>query len=160
MADSLIPLIGNYGSASDPSSGIREITSSDTVNNVDAKSSRAMFVDCGLVYLDKGASGTTTQTLDYTAGSHQRVQATGNFTIATSNWPPSGNLGEMLLELVADGTGRTITWPTINWVKSDGSTTTTFASNGVTLQTANNAIDFVVLWSRDAGATIYGKVIR
>lgn len=123
----------------------------------DQQLSRAMLKDCGLVYVDKGNSSTTTQTLDFTAGSHQKITATGNHTIATSNWPPSGNLGEMLLELV-NGAAFTITWPTINWVKSDGSFTTTFSENGVTLQSSGT--DFIVLWSRDAGTTIYGKVIR
>jgi hypothetical protein len=135
-------------------SGLARQTGDDSVLT------RQMLKDCGAVYLDKGASGTTTQDLAYTGGSHQRIQATGAFTITTSAWPPSGNLGELLLELAADGTPRAITWPTINWVKSDGTTTTTFSSNGVTLQTANNAIDWVFLWTRDAGTTIYGKVMR
>ncbi len=135
-------------------------TLSGTVTGGDGLLTRVMLQDTGWDFHDLGDSGTATQTLDYTNGSHQRIRATGNFTIATSLWPPSGNLGELLLELVADGTGRTIVWPTINWVKSDGSTTTTFSSNGVTLQTANNAIDWVFLWTRDAGTTIYGKVVR
>jgi hypothetical protein len=119
--------------------------------------SRGMLKDMGNVYADKGNSGTTTQTLDYTAGSHQKITATGNHTIATSNWPPSGNLGELLLELV-NGGAYTITWPTVNWIKSDGSTTTTFSSNGVTLQSSGT--DWVYLWSRDGGTTIYGKIVR
>lgn len=128
-----------------------------TATGSDGVVSRWMSRDCGLVFVDKGNSGTTTQTLDYTAGSHQKITATGNHTIATSNWPPSGNLGEMLLELT-NGAAYTLTWPTINWVKSDGTVTTSFASNGVTLQSSGT--DFIVLWSRDAGTTIYGKVIR
>lgn len=114
----------------------------------------------GIPVYNHGNSGTTTQDLTYTLGGVHRIKATGNFTITTSAWPVTGNLGELLLQLVADGTGRTITWPTINWVKADGSFTTTFASNGVTLQTANDTIDFVFLWSFDAGTTIYGKILR
>jgi hypothetical protein len=113
-----------------------------------------------VAFLDKGDSGTTTQNLAYTAAEHQRIRATGNFTITTSGWPVSGLLGEILLELVGDGTGRTITWPTINWIKSDGTLTTTFGLNGVTLVTANNAPNFCLLWTRDAGTTIYGKWMR
>ncbi|MHB8808970.1 MAG: hypothetical protein ACYC9M_03015 [Desulfobulbaceae bacterium] len=123
----------------------------------DQQASQAMLKDCGVVFLDKGPSGTATQTLDYTSGSHQKITATGAHTIATSNWPPSGNLGELLLELV-NGGAYTITWPTVNWIKTDGTTTTTFSANGVTLQASGT--DFIVLWSRDGGATIYGKVIR
>lgn len=123
--------------------------------------SRALFKDCGYPVVDKGNSGTAAQAFDYTEGNVQRVKATGNFTLSLTNWPPTGNLGEMLIKLVADGTLRTITWSTpITWVKSDGSFTTTFSANGVTLQSANDAIDFVYLWTDDAGATVYGKITR
>lgn len=108
-------------------------------------------------FFDKGNSGTTTQTLDYSVGQHQRIAVTGAHTIATSTWPTTGKLGTLLLELV-NGAAFTVTWPTINWVKSDGSFTTTFSSNGITLQTSGT--DFILLWSRNAGSTIYGKVVR
>lgn len=114
---------------------------------------RAMIKDSGYVYYNSN----TTNSLDYTNGSHQRWAPSGTVTLSISNWPPSGNLGELLIEGVNLG-AATITWPTINWIKSDGTTTTTFSSNGVTLQ--SSGIDWVVLWTRDAGTTIYGKIIR
>lgn len=149
----------------DNTSNVTERAAAATLTNktltaptlADSQLIRAMLIDCGATFLDKGNSGTTTQTLDYTAGSHQRITVTGAHSIATSNWPPTGNLGELLLELT-NGAAHVVTWPTINWVKSDGSTTTTFASNGVTLQ--SSGIDWVLLWSRDAGTTIYGKIMR
>lgn len=128
----------------------------------DQQVSRAMLVDFGYTFLDKGNSSTTTQTFNYTAGSHQKVTATGNHTIATSNWPPTGNLGEILIEYV-NGGAYALTWPTINWLLSNGSTTTSFATymadnpGRSTLQSSGT--DFIVLWSRDAGTTIYGKLI-
>jgi len=128
----------------------------------DGQLSRQMLIDCGYTFIDKGNSGTTTQTLDYTAGSHQKITATGTFTIALSNFPPSGNLGEMLLELV-NGGSQTITFPTINWIKPDGTTTTSIstylaANTGRTaLQTSGT--DFIVLWSRDGGTTVYGRLV-
>ena len=124
----------------------------------DQQMSRGMFKDMGAVFLDKGNSSTTAQTFDYTAGSHQRLAVTGAHTInAVTNWPPTGNLGQLLIELV-NGAAFAVTWPTVNWVKSDGTTTTSFASNGVTLQASG--VDFVLLWSRDGGITVYGKVLR
>ena len=124
--------------------------------------SRAMFTDCGLVFLDKGNSGTATQTLDYTAGSHQKITATGNHTIATSNWPPTGNMGELLLELT-NGGAFTITWPTINWRKPDGTFTTSIstylAANTGRTALQSSGTDFIVLWTRDAGTTIYGTLV-
>ena len=137
--------------------GLGGNTFSGTQAYSDQLNTQAIFKDCGFAFLDKGSSGTTAQTLDYTAGSHQKLTVSGAFTLSTSNWPPSDSLGELLLELV-NGASSAVTWPTINWVKSDGSFTTTFASNGVTLQTSGT--DFVMLWTRDAGTTVYGKIMR
>lgn len=139
--------------------------SGELTGNLDAQDyviSKAIFKDTGIKFVDKGNSGTTTQTLDYTAGSHQKITATGNHTIATSNWPPTGNLGELLLELV-NGGDYTITWPTINWIKPDG-TTTTSISTYLTANTSRAALqtsgtDFILLWSRDAGSNYYGRLV-
>ena len=124
------------------------------VNGQDNNLTRVDLQDFGYVYFNSG----TTNALDYVNGSHQRwAPNTGSQTLTISNWPPSGNLGELLIEGVNLG-AATITWPTINWIKSDGTTTTTFSSNGVTLQSSGT--DWVLLWTRDAGTTIYGKVVR
>lgn len=110
-----------------------------------------------LLFLDKGNSGTAAQALDFSAASHQRLAVTGAFTLSTTGWSAAGQTCELLLELV-NGAAFVVTWPTINWVKADGTTTTSFASNGVTLQAAGT--DWVLLWTRDGGATIYGRVCR
>lgn len=109
------------------------------------------------VFADKGDSGTSAQVLDYSLAQHYRVKVTGVFALSMSNWQVSGLLAEMLIELV-NGGAFAFTWPAINWVKADGSFTTSFASAGVTLQ--SSGIDWVLLWTRDEGATIYGKVMR
>jgi hypothetical protein len=115
---------------------------------------RTMFKDTGWVYYNSS----TTNTLDYTNGSQQRwAPSVGAQTLSITNWPPSGDLGELLIEGVNLG-ASTITWPTINWITSTGATTTTFSSNGVTLQTSGT--DWCLLWTRDAGTTIYGKFVR
>jgi len=120
----------------------------------DGTVTRQMFKDTGFVFYDSS----TTNGLDYVNGSCQRwAPNTGAQTLTISNWPPTGNLGELLIQGINLG-AATITWPTINWVKSDGTTTTTFSSNGVTLQSSGT--DWVYLWTRDAGTTIYGKVVR
>lgn len=123
---------------------------------------KALMRDIGYTFVDKGNSGTSTQTLDYTAGSHQKITATGNHTIATSNWPPTGNLGELLLELV-NGGAYTVTWPTISWIKPDGTTTTAIATylaaNTGRTALQSSGTDFVFLWSANAGTTIYGKLV-
>ncbi len=113
--------------------------------------------DVAMTYLDKGTVSTGTVTFSFADASHQRLQVGGALTIAVNGWSPTNNNATLMIELV-NGASAAITWPTINWIKSDGTTTTSFASNGVTLQTSGT--DFVVLWTRDGGTTIYGKVIR
>lgn len=108
-------------------------------------------------YIDKGSVASGTVTLSFADGEHQRVQATGNITLALSNIPAAGKLMEMQVEAANFG-GKTITWPTVNWVKSDGTTTTTTSANGVTWQASGT--DWVLLWTRDGGTTVYGKVMR
>jgi hypothetical protein len=135
-------------------------TFTDTQNLADNNLERAMIIDSGLVYLNKGNSGTTTQDLAYIGGSHQKITATGAFTITTSLWPPTGNLGIMLLEATDFG-AHTVTWPTINWILPDGTTTTTIstwlAANTGRTAFQSSGTDFLVLYSRDSGTTIYGK---
>jgi len=127
----------------------------------DAEVSRATFRDVGYKFVDKGDSGTVTQTIDLTAGTHQRIRATGAFAIAFANWMPIGTTTEALLELVGDGTARAITFPAgTKFLKFDGSTTTVFSETGITLQSAEGAIDWLYFWTRDAGATLYCKVVR
>ena len=130
------------------------IDSAGNVNCFDNNLTRVDLQDFGYVYFNSS----TTNALDYVNGSHQRwAPNTGAQTLTISNWPPSGNLGELLIEGVNLG-AATITWPTINWITSNGTTTTIFANNGVTLQTSGT--DWILLWTRDAGTTIYGKVVR
>lgn len=125
-----------------------------TVTGSDGLMTRVMLQDTGWDYHDSG----TTNALDYTNGSIQRwAPNTGAQTLTISNWPPSGAMGELLIQGVNLG-AATITWPTINWIKSDGTTTTNFSGNGVTLQASGT--DWVFLWTRDAGTTIFGKVVR
>lgn len=127
----------------------------------DAEVRRAMFRDVGYTFVDKGDSGVTAQVIDFSAGTHQRIRATGAFNMSFSNWPPSGFFGEVLLELVADGTARVITFPAgTKFLTSSGAVTTVFSELLVTLQSAAGAIDWLIFFTRDAGTTLYCKVVR
>lgn len=143
-----------------PSTFIGLLASGGVINFSDLKLSRANLIDSALTYNDLGNSGTTTQDLDYEVGSHQRIVATDDFEITTSNWPPAGNSGIILLEAVDFG-AHSITLPTINWIMPDGTTTTTFAT-WLAAQTGRTALqtsgtDFFIWYTRDAGTTIYGN---
>jgi hypothetical protein len=134
--------------------------STGTVAFEDNTITRGMTKDMGTVYVDKGTQTTGTQTFDYTGGSLQRMQVGGALTIAFSNFPPSGNMGMLQMELV-NGGSATVTWPTVNWIKSDGTFTTSISTYltdvGRTLQSSGT--DFFIFWTRNAGTTVYGKLL-
>ncbi len=133
-------------------------TLSGTMNAANQLIQQPQLTNESYATTDKGTVSTGTVTFNRsTGGSWQRLQVGGALTIAVSNWPTSGQFGDLTIELV-NGASAAITWPTVNWIKSDGTLTTTFSSNGVTLQTSG--VDFVILWSRDGGSTIYGKIVR
>lgn len=138
--------LGTAATMVGPSGTIVGTTDAQTLTSKTLKSQ-------SIQYFNSGA----TSALDYTNGSHQRWAPTGTVSLTISNWPASGVLGELLIEGINLG-AATITWPTVNWIKSDGTTTTTFASNGVTLQSTGT--DWVFLWTRDGGTTVYGKIVR
>ena len=131
----------------------------------DQQNSRAMLIDCGYVFLDKGNSGTALQTFDYTAGSVQKVTATGNHTFAFSNWPPTGNEGYMRVDFANYG-AYTITPPTVTWTNPDGTETTTLSAHFTALAAAGGRAGFTasgltkaIFWCKDAGTTVYGRFI-
>lgn len=115
-----------------------------------------------LTSVAKGNSGTSTQTYDYSAGTLQTSTATGNHTIAFSNWPASGKLGVLQI-ILTNGGAYTLTWPTVNWIKPDGTTTTSISTylSALTGRTAlqTSGVDQFVFWTADAGATVYGKIV-
>lgn len=127
----------------------------------DQQVSRAMLKDSGTVFVDKGTVSTGTVTLDYAGGSHQRLQVGGALTLAFSNFAPAGNLSSILVELVNAGSFA-VTFPSINWVKADGTFTTNISSyissiGRTSLQVSGT--DFAVIWTRDSGTTLYGKLL-
>ena len=107
-----------------------------------------------LAQTDRGNSGTATITLDVSVATKQKLTITGTTTIAYSNWPASGTYGEIELMLV-NGASSTVTWPTVSWLKGDGTNSTTFSTMGVTLYSSGT--NFVIVWSTDGGTTLYGR---
>lgn len=109
-------------------------------------------------FMSKGSQGAGTQTFDVSAASMQGMTVTGSITIALTGWPAAGVLGELCIELV-NGGAFIITWPaTVRWIRPDGTFTTDFLAAQQPLLASGT--DFVFLWSRDGGSTIWGKVLR
>lgn len=152
-------LKGDKGDAGDISAGG---TAGGNISMADYQLSRAMIKDSALVAVDKGNSSTTAQTYDYTAGSVQKITATGNHPYSFSNWPPTGNRG-ILLQKIVNGGAYTLTPPTVYWQKPDGTETTSFstylaANTGrVALQTSGE--DEILYWTDDAGTKVKGKLV-
>jgi len=107
--------------------------------------------------LDKGTRSVGTETFVVSDRSLQKLTVGGAITIALSGWPDAGTRGDIEIELVNGGAFAEPIWPSIVWMRGDGSSGLTFSSMGVVLQAAGS--NFVALWSTDAGATIYGRAI-
>jgi len=110
--------------------------------------SRAKLKDtCEVVQTVAAASTTTINIED--GNIVNLTQDTNISTLTISNWPPTGNRGYLVIKRTKDATGtaRTITWPTISWKGGD---------TEPTLTQTTGAVDEILLWSDDAGTTIYG----
>lgn len=85
-------------------------------------------------------------TIDYTAGRVVYVTLNANITsIVLNNWPSSGTFGKLSIRFTADGTGRTIAWP--SGTKWDGGV-------GPTPPSTSGHVMWVHLLSADALTTI------
>ncbi len=114
--------------------------------------------------VDKGNITTpgSTVTFSYADGDSQRLQVGVALTINVSNWPSAGKRGFLLLEIINGGAFVVTVAPSINWIKPDGSKTSSLtaylASLGRTSLQASGT-DLIVLTTRDGGVTLYGKVL-
>jgi hypothetical protein len=70
---------------------------------------RANFVNCTEGFFDGGVVNSTTL-IDYTLGSYQTFQVTGNMSFTITNLPAAGKLGKLSVHLTGDGTPRTVTF--------------------------------------------------
>lgn len=108
-----------------------------------------------------GNSGTSAQTLNASTASTYTLTATGAFSISFSGFN-NGTTSYVQL-LLTNGGSQTITWPTVSWIKPDGTTTTSISTylSSLTGRTAlqTSGTDQFVFWSNDGGTTVYGKII-
>lgn len=94
-----------------------------------------------------GSIGAGTLTVDYSLGNYQYGVLGGNVSgLTISNYPASGVVGFLTLELIQDGTGgRTLTLSNTVYKTQNG--------QAITLTTTANAIDKLRLETRDGGST-------
>lgn len=136
--------------------------SGGVVRVIDYIKANGQLVSRAMNSVAKGTQTTGTQTFDFSLGSAQSMTVGGVLTIAFSNWPTSGNLGMMLVKLT-NGGSATVTMPSINWIKpDDGKLTTVFATYMTSIGRSSlqtSGIDQMLIWTDDAGATLYGKLL-
>ncbi len=129
----------------------------------DSQLTRQMLKDCGHTVADLGNISNATVTFDYTAGSVQTYTATGStVTWAFSNWPPTGNLGELLI--IGTNMGAyTHSISGLTWTLMDGTTTTSVATflaqNGTRTAFRSSGVDKILLVTRDSGTTTYASLV-
>ena len=96
---------------------------------------------------------TASQNVSWEAGHYQTLQAGANITLTLSDWPESGVMGKMRLQLTSDGTSRTITWASAGGGGFKGAGA--FAGTTVVAsQTNPTIIDF---WTINGGITVFAQ---
>lgn len=105
-------------------------------------------------YYDSGA----TNALNLANGGYQRwAPATGAQTLTITGWPTAGKRGDLQIEGV-NLAAANISWPTAcRFQKPDRTWTSNFTDSAIAL--LSSGVDTVYMWTRDAGATIYVKVV-
>ena len=131
----------------------KKATAQDLITYINTK----IPTDTSPVVFDKGI-GMGTQTFAYGAGQYQILTISGPTTILFSGWSAAPYLGKLRLKIVTTGTAYPITWPIINWIKGDGSTTTSFVASGIIIPATG--VSFFDVWTDDSGQTVYGMAVR
>lgn len=106
----------------------------------------------------------TTNALDFGVGGYVRYAPTPGqaATITFVNFASlAAGAADSFRAVVIEGFrlgAATLTWPTINWIRPDGTLTTNIALGGFTLSTSGQ--DFIIMFRRAGDANIYAKAIR
>lgn len=101
--------------------------------------------------VDKGTVTSGTVSFDVQAATKQKLTVGGPLTIALTNKPT--NDWELEIDLT-NGGAFAITFPTVNWLVGDGTTSTVFADMGVTLNPAG--ANTLIFWGTGTG-DVYGR---
>lgn len=117
------------------------------LNMADTELIRPELLDFSLAR--QTVSGIATTEIDYELGSYVILNLTANIAALTFINPPSNQrVGSMRIRIVQDSTPRTIAWPaSVKWPGGGGVPL---------LSTGSGAIDFVDLWTDNAGTVWYG----
>jgi len=128
------------------------------LDDADAAAQRTTLLAASLVNpttigagVAKGSVSSGTATFVVADGAVQTITNGETHTWAFT-WP--SNYSEIEV-ICTNAAAYTITLPTTNWLKGDGTKSTTFSTMGVTLQASG--VNTFLFWSPDGGTTVYGK---
>jgi hypothetical protein len=96
-------------------------------------------------------------TVNWDVGHYQTILADGTLTLILSNWPESGVLGKMRLQLSGDGLGT----HTVTLASATGSVVTdgngVFAGDTIDVSTTNPII--IDFWTINGGASVFANYV-
>jgi hypothetical protein len=104
----------------------------------------------------KGPSGSGTKTFLYTDGNVQTITNSADHAWAFAGWPAGGTYAELMI-ICTNAGAHVLTFPTVRWIKGDGSYSNAFSDLGISLP--STGLNFFMFFSIDGGANVYGRVM-
>lgn len=104
----------------------------------------------------KGTVASGIKNFSFGDGTVQTITVGGAHSWTFSNWPPGGSYGEMMVAATNAG-AFPITFPSIRWLKGDGTWSVNFSDLGITLQATG--LNFFMFMTMDGGSTVYGRAM-
>jgi len=119
-------------------------------NFADNEVTRAKFKDTSQTVYPHGTVSSGSVTLDHENGHYQTVTITADTTFAFQNFPPSGALGRIILDVTVAPTASTMTFPSAT-IKADNVTGSDGTSDQITVSLGRTLYEFM---SPDGGTTV------
>jgi hypothetical protein len=91
------------------------------------------------------------QNVSWANGHYQTLQAGADITLTLADWPDSGVMGRMRLQLTGDGTGRTITWASTGGGSFKGAGSFT----GTSTVTSSSNPTIIEFWTINGGISVF-----
>ena len=95
----------------------------------------------------------SSQNVSWASGHYQTVQAGNDITLTLADWPDSGVMGRMRLQITGDSSTRTITWASQGGGSFKGSGT----FGGTTAVTSTSNPTIIDFWTINGGITVFAQ---
>jgi len=135
------------------------LSSGELVNNMGGESIIDVELDQATEKFTGIGTVTDNQNISFINGSYQTVTVAGDMELTLADWPDSGRLARMTLEIINDEVTRNITVVGENNAVFKTRAADTFITNNSTdiQMTIESSEDpyIIDMWTYDAGATVY-----